>query len=71
MSIGRDPASIRRSVMTWRTNANESLQAMEDWVGSYRELGFDDFVLYWLGDPASDEVTNRFAAEGMPGLQGR
>jgi hypothetical protein len=38
-------------------------------VGSYRELGFDDFVLYWVGDPDRDEITNRFAAEEMPRLQ--
>lgn len=69
VAMGRDPASIRRSVMTWRTSAYASLQAMVDWVGSYQKLGYDDFVLYWVGDPAIDEVTNRFAAERMAGLQ--
>lgn len=69
IAVGRDPGTIRRSVMTWRTHAYASLGAMVDWVGSYRELGFDDFVLYWVGDPDRDEITNRFAAEEMPRLQ--
>ena len=55
--------------MTWRTRAYASLGAMVDWVGSYRELGFDDFVLYWLGVPDLDVITDRFAAEEMPRLQ--
>lgn len=69
IAIDRDPATIRRSVMTWRTRAYESLAAMVDWVGSYREIGFDDIVLYWLGDPDRDAITDRFAAEEMPRLQ--
>jgi alkanesulfonate monooxygenase SsuD/methylene tetrahydromethanopterin reductase-like flavin-dependent oxidoreductase (luciferase family) len=47
--IGRDPQTIRRIVVAYRRRVDplSSLDAFDEFVGSYAELGFDEFVLYW------------------------
>ena len=46
---GRDPASIRRIVLAFRSPVDplSSLDAFDDFVGRYAEVGIDEFVLYW------------------------
>ena len=45
----RHPESIRRSVLTWRTDFHplSSLDAFDHFVGSYREVGMEEFVFIW------------------------
>jgi alkanesulfonate monooxygenase SsuD/methylene tetrahydromethanopterin reductase-like flavin-dependent oxidoreductase (luciferase family) len=47
--IGRDPQSIRRMVLAYRRHVDplSSLDAFDEFVGSYAEMGFDEFVFYW------------------------
>jgi alkanesulfonate monooxygenase SsuD/methylene tetrahydromethanopterin reductase-like flavin-dependent oxidoreductase (luciferase family) len=53
---GRDPRSIRRSFMLGQTRDQPlaSRDALADFVGRYRGLGFTEFVLFWLRDPDPD-----------------
>src|SRR5437773_35657 len=47
--IGRDPREIRRIVLAYRRHVDplSSLEAFDEFVGSYAEMGFDEFVFYW------------------------
>jgi alkanesulfonate monooxygenase SsuD/methylene tetrahydromethanopterin reductase-like flavin-dependent oxidoreductase (luciferase family) len=56
--IGRDPATLRRSVLAYRPEPDPlaSLDAFDEYVGRYRELGIDELVLYW---PPLDNVLGR------------
>ena len=47
--LGRPPGSIRRVVLTYRQSIDPltSLDAFDDFVGSYAEAGIDEFVFYW------------------------
>lgn len=67
--IGRDPASIRRSVFAYRAGALESDDALADWIGRYTELGFDEIILFAPRlEPEQAEriaVLERFAADKL------
>ncbi|MDQ2915402.1 MAG: LLM class flavin-dependent oxidoreductase [Chloroflexota bacterium] len=47
--LGRDPRAIRRIVLAYRRRIDplSSLDAFDEFVGPYAELGFDEFVFYW------------------------
>lgn len=47
--IGRDPASIRRSVLAFHAEPDplSSLAAFDEYVGRYAEIGIDEVILYW------------------------
>lgn len=47
--IGRDPREIRRIILAYRRRVDplSSLDAFDEFVGSYAELGFDEFVFNW------------------------
>ncbi len=53
---GRDPRTLTRSFMTGQTRDMPfaSLGAFQEFVGRYRELGFSEFILFWLRDPNPD-----------------
>ncbi len=57
---GRDPATLRRSVLAYRPVPNPlaSLNAFDEYVGAYREIGIDEVVFYW--------PPLRNAIEGLP-----
>ena len=46
---GRDARAIRKSVLPYRSELDplSSLDAFDEFVGRYSELGFDQFVFYW------------------------
>lgn len=76
-AIGRDPNAVRRSFLAFRARPSpfSSVEAFHEIVGRYRELGIDEFILYWpyrrsLEDE-SDElgVLERVAAEEIPKLR--
>lgn len=75
---GRDPREIRRSFMMGQTRDTPfaSLGAFQEFVGRYRDLGFSEFILFWLRDGEPDyplyawitdrRMLERIAAEWIP-----
>lgn len=61
--IGRDPKTIRRSVLCWRAGALESQASLEDWVGRYAALGFEDIVFFYPDDPSRADIVERFVGD--------
>ncbi len=62
--IGRDPATLRRSLLTF-FGMLEPLPAADEfaeWTRPYRELGIDEFVVYW---PVEAEREKLGALAGM------
>lgn len=47
--IGRDPGTIQRSVLLFRPKVEplSSLDAFDECVGRYEEIGIDEIVFYW------------------------
>jgi alkanesulfonate monooxygenase SsuD/methylene tetrahydromethanopterin reductase-like flavin-dependent oxidoreductase (luciferase family) len=47
--IERDPAMVRRSILAYRpaTDPLASLDAFDEYVGRYREIGISEIVFYW------------------------
>ena len=47
--VGRDPATLRRSMLAYRPIVDplSSLDAFDEYVGRYREIGVDEVVFYW------------------------
>jgi alkanesulfonate monooxygenase SsuD/methylene tetrahydromethanopterin reductase-like flavin-dependent oxidoreductase (luciferase family) len=47
--IGRDPRSIRRSVQALKPTPDplSSLDAFDEYVGAYAEIGIEEVILYW------------------------
>jgi alkanesulfonate monooxygenase SsuD/methylene tetrahydromethanopterin reductase-like flavin-dependent oxidoreductase (luciferase family) len=71
LEIGRDPATIRRSVFTFRAGVYASLGAFDDWVGRMLEIGIREFVIIHPGgDRAAETILERFATDSMPKLRG-
>jgi alkanesulfonate monooxygenase SsuD/methylene tetrahydromethanopterin reductase-like flavin-dependent oxidoreductase (luciferase family) len=46
---GRDPATVRRSVLPMFANPDpfSSLDAFDEFVGAYGEIGIDEIIFYW------------------------
>ncbi|HYN87547.1 MAG TPA: LLM class flavin-dependent oxidoreductase, partial [Ardenticatenaceae bacterium] len=50
-AVGRDPATIRRSLLCWPLMPDTpfaSLDAFRDFVGRYSEIGINEFIFYWM-----------------------
>ena len=47
--IGRDPATVRRSVLALAPNPDPfaSLDAFDEYVGAYEAIGIDEIIFYW------------------------
>lgn len=58
--IGRDPSTVRRSVLAYRRVVDplSSLDAFDEYVGRYREIGIDEISFYW---PPLDNLFPRSA----------
>jgi alkanesulfonate monooxygenase SsuD/methylene tetrahydromethanopterin reductase-like flavin-dependent oxidoreductase (luciferase family) len=77
-TIGRDPGSVRRSVLAYRTEHDplSSVDALDDFVGRYAEVGTAEFIFYWppraslrRREPVPQEVRSAFeriATERLP-----
>lgn len=67
--IGRDPTSIIRSLYGWSTllpvDPWQSVDAFDQVVGSYREVGIDEFI---IDAPREDQLgmLERVAADALP-----
>ncbi|CAN5629005.1 LLM class flavin-dependent oxidoreductase [soil metagenome] len=66
--IGRDPATIARSISPG-VNFFESPQAFERHFRTHREAGFTDFRLPWPRDEAQQDVFDEIVVDLMPGLR--
>jgi alkanesulfonate monooxygenase SsuD/methylene tetrahydromethanopterin reductase-like flavin-dependent oxidoreductase (luciferase family) len=81
--IGRDPATIRRSILAYRANPDplSSLDAFDEYTGRYLEIDIDGFMFYWppLSTVFDDEpitsdqqsMFERIATERLPKLRAR
>ena len=69
LEVGRDPASIRRSVFAFRVGIYRSIEALNDWVGQMLEIGLRELIVYYPDDRAGEAVLERFAADSMPRLR--
>ncbi|WP_157987800.1 LLM class flavin-dependent oxidoreductase [Jiangella endophytica] len=68
-AAGRDPASIRRSVLLWAgTDALSGPAELEELVDRYAPAGFTEFVVGWPL-PADVERFERLALEVVPKLR--
>jgi alkanesulfonate monooxygenase SsuD/methylene tetrahydromethanopterin reductase-like flavin-dependent oxidoreductase (luciferase family) len=71
VSLGRDPESIPHSLVCFPPlKPWESAEYFEDMVGRYREIGIDEFVLYWPQNwrqaPLEDSVFEEIARDVIP-----
>ena len=69
--LGRDPESIRHSLVCFPPLAPwESVEYFQDMVGRYREIGINEFVLYWPQNwreaPREDLVFEELARDVIP-----
>ena len=76
VAIGRDPKTVRRSVLAYRAQVFGSADGFEEYVGRYAELGFDECIVYWPADPGTfaprpdqEAVLERVAADVLPRLR--
>ena len=76
-AAGRDPRTIRRSLLAYRASPFESVDGFEEYVGRYRELGFDEVICYWPSEPQTfgrlpegEAVMERVATDVLPRLRG-
>ncbi len=84
--MGRDPAEITRSLLLFPRASDtpfDSDDAFHDFVGRYREIGVDEFILYWWREDALEygyepaivercadrEMLERLATEVIPQLK--
>ncbi len=72
-AIGRNPKTIRRSVLAFRAEVFGSVGGFEEYVGRYQELGFDECIVYWPAEPGTfaprpeqEAVMERVAADVLP-----
>lgn len=71
-AVGRAPNTLRRSVFAFRVDIYDSRDALADFVGRYRELGFEEFILDTpqTGDARTDAAAiERVATEVIPALR--
>src|SRR5207253_2788728 len=70
-TIGRDPATLRRSFLAGFTPDRPfaSVDAFEDFIGRYRALGIDEFIFFYRPRHATAEMFERVALEVMPRLR--
>jgi alkanesulfonate monooxygenase SsuD/methylene tetrahydromethanopterin reductase-like flavin-dependent oxidoreductase (luciferase family) len=71
---GRDPRTIRHSLVCFPPLTPwESVDYFADMVGRFRDIGIDEFVLYWpqnwRATPAEDDVFQEVATRVMPQLR--
>jgi alkanesulfonate monooxygenase SsuD/methylene tetrahydromethanopterin reductase-like flavin-dependent oxidoreductase (luciferase family) len=66
LELGRDPAGITRSLLVFpraSDNPFDSDEAFHDFVGKYREIGIDEFIIYWWREDALEYGYDRSVVE--------
>lgn len=74
VEIGRDPNKIRHSLVCFPPLTPwASAESFADMVGRFREIGIDEFVLYWPGswrnDPQENTTFEHIAVNVIPRLR--
>lgn len=74
--LERDPRSMRHQLVCFPPLSPwASVSAFVDLVSRYREIGIDEFVLYWPrrwnDDPAEERVFEEVCADALPELRAR
>lgn len=82
--LGRDPATVRRSIAVYRPvppDPLSSLDAFDEYVGRYAEIGIDEIIFYWPPlanviekqpiSAAQQALFERIALERFPAWTGR
>jgi alkanesulfonate monooxygenase SsuD/methylene tetrahydromethanopterin reductase-like flavin-dependent oxidoreductase (luciferase family) len=75
IAAGRDPSAIERSVLAgfeWPvTTARpwDSVETFHDFIGTYREMGFTEFICPEPADEAQRRVLEMVCATVLPGLR--
>lgn len=74
VDLGRDPATIRHSVVCFPPLTPwQSVAYFNDMVGRFRQLGIDEFVLYWpqawRNRPGEQAVFEEVIDTVMPALR--
>src|SRR5215210_8749522 len=78
--LGRDPTEITRSLLLFPRASDapfDSGDAFKDFVGRHREIGIDEFILYWWREdaleygyePANREMLEHLATQVIPKLR--
>jgi alkanesulfonate monooxygenase SsuD/methylene tetrahydromethanopterin reductase-like flavin-dependent oxidoreductase (luciferase family) len=75
-AVGRDPETIRHSLVCFPPLTPwESADYFGDMVGRYRDVGIDEFVLYWPRNwrdaPYEDAVFEEVCGDDLAGLRGQ
>jgi alkanesulfonate monooxygenase SsuD/methylene tetrahydromethanopterin reductase-like flavin-dependent oxidoreductase (luciferase family) len=71
--IGRDPATLRRSLLLWppiREMVYQSVDAFLDIVGPYIDCGINEFILAYPSKHEQRFIFEQIASEGIPKLRG-
>lgn len=57
--VGRDPVTLTRTVLAYRPSPDpfESVDAFDEYVGAYAELGITAITFYW--PPIEDQLEDR------------
>ncbi len=78
VEVGRDPRTLRRSVLVYRYDPFASVDAFHEYVARYEEVGIDEFIFYWPADPQTfaaaperEATLERIAADVLPKLRPR
>lgn len=64
--LGRDPAGITRSLLIYPRASDlpfASDDAFHDFIGKYREIGIDEFIIYWWREDALEYGYDRSVVE--------
>ncbi len=74
VASGRDPTTIRHSLVVYPPLTPwQSVEYFQDMVGRFREIGIDEFVLYWpqswRGAPHEDAVFDEVTTTVIPALR--
>jgi alkanesulfonate monooxygenase SsuD/methylene tetrahydromethanopterin reductase-like flavin-dependent oxidoreductase (luciferase family) len=74
-AAGRDPAKIERSILVGQETPVQtarpwaSVDAFQDFVGTYREIGFTEFISPEPASPTEETVLANVAGELLPGIR--
>jgi hypothetical protein len=74
VDLGRDPNKIRHSLVCYPPlKPWASAESFADMIGRFREMGIDEFVLYWPGswrdDPQEHATFEQIAVDVIPRLR--
>ena len=63
VAFGRNPHDIKRSLLVgYAANVpTDSLDALHEYIGCYREIGINEFIFMWFPDEYREVLANRIS----------